>query len=203
MGSDRALRVDVRVVAATNRDLEAEVAAGRFRADLFHRLDVYRLRVPSLRDRADDIPLLAGWFADATHLRLGTGPVRWTASARATLRRGTWPGNVRELENVVSRAVLRASAEVPRGAPVVLEVRHLTDAPPAGDARPAPPPAPVHAPLAGRTLREATEDYQRAAVRAAVAGHGGNWAAAARDLGMHRSNLHHLARRLGLRERTP
>ena len=123
------------------------------------------------------------------------------SAARAALRRGAWPGNVRELENVVSRAVLRASAEVSRGTAIVLEARHFVDDPGLGDARPAPTPTP--AVTAGRTLREATDDFQRAAVRSAVAAHGGNWAAAARALGLHRSNLHHLAARLGLRERTP
>ena len=95
----------------------------------------------------------------------------------------------------------RRSAEVPRGTAIVLEARHFADDPGLGDARPAPRPTPAVA--AGRTLREATDDFQRSAVRSAVASHGGNWAAAARALGLHRSNLHHLAQRLGLRERTP
>jgi len=124
-----------------------------------------------------------------------------TAEALAALRRYTWPGNVRELENVVSRVTLRGSILVARDQPVVLEessfILALSDAPSR------PPVAPLHGPsepiLGGRSLREAVEDFQRAAITRAVAGCGGNWSAAARLLGLHRSNLHHLAARLGLR----
>ena len=75
VGSDQVISADVRLVAATNRDLQHEVEAGKFRADLFHRLNVYPLRVPPLRERADDIPLLAGHFCDLSRRRLGLGPV--------------------------------------------------------------------------------------------------------------------------------
>ncbi|MCC7138543.1 MAG: nitric oxide reductase transcriptional regulator NorR [Planctomycetes bacterium] len=201
VGSDRTLRVDVRILAATNRDLEAEVAAGRFRADLFHRLHVYRIRVPPLRERLDDVPLLAGWFSDATARRLGTGPVRWSAAARAALAGAAWPGTVRELEHRVQAAVLRASAGVRRGDPVVVEARHLGDdlvAPREAASAPETPAGGAAGSGGARTLREATEAFQRRAIATAVAAAGGNWAAAARTLGVHRSNLHHLARRLGI-----
>ncbi|WP_437603158.1 nitric oxide reductase transcriptional regulator NorR [Sorangium sp. So ce590] len=206
VGADRSLRVDVRVVAATNRDIEKEVAAGRFRADLFHRLNVYRVAVPPLRERRSDIPLLAGHFCDAARARLGVGPVRLTQAARELLMDGPWPGNVRELENTLFRMVLQASRGVPRGAPVVLEPAHLGGS----FAAAAPPPRAEGAedakgdggeapPAAGATLHERVDAYQRALIQEAVAQHDGNWAAAARSLGMHRSNLHHLAKRLGLR----
>ncbi len=198
VGADRPRRVSVRVIAATNRDLEVEVAAGRFRADLFHRLAVYPIRVAPLRDRREDIALLAGYFCDVSRRQLGLGPVRIDAAARALLEAYAWPGNVRELENLLSRVVLRAGARVPRGAPVVVgaadlrpELSGAADVPVA--AMPPPPPAP------GATLREAVDDFQRALIRRTLATHGGSWAAAARALGMHRSNLHHLAGRLGLR----
>ncbi|WP_437785614.1 nitric oxide reductase transcriptional regulator NorR [Sorangium sp. So ce1097] len=205
VGADRSLRVDVRVLAATNRDIEKEVAEGRFRADLFHRLNVVRVAVPPLRDRRSDIPLLAGHFCDAARARLGVGPVRLTPAARALLQRGAWPGNVRELENAVFRMVLQASRGVPRGAPVVVEPGHLGAGLPAaaaaagrgerggdeaGNDAPAAAAAPLHAQV---------DAFQRELIRKAVAQHDGNWAAAARSLGMHRSNLHHLAKRLGLR----
>ncbi|WP_267888083.1 sigma 54-interacting transcriptional regulator, partial [Sorangium cellulosum] len=114
VGADRSLRVDVRVIAATNRDIEKEVAEGRFRADLFHRLNVVRVAVPPLRERRRDIPLLAGHFCDEARARLGVGPVRLTPSARALLVSASWPGNVRELENTLFRMVLQASRGVPR-----------------------------------------------------------------------------------------
>jgi anaerobic nitric oxide reductase transcription regulator len=197
VGSDRVHRVDVRVVAATNRDLEGEVARGRFRADLYHRLAVFPLRVPPLRERREDVPLLAAHFADAARRRLGLGPVRLSAPVRERLAAADWPGNVRELENVVSRAVLRASAGRERGAPVVVERRHVDvdGAAPVAPSADEPAEAPVER---GRPLAERLRDYQRRLVREALERNGGRWAAAARELGMHRSNLHHLARRLGL-----
>jgi anaerobic nitric oxide reductase transcription regulator len=112
--------------------------------------------------------------------------------------RHDWPGNVRELENALSRAVLRAGAEVARGEIVVVLPRHLgADA--AGLAPAATPPAAPGPAHPGAPLREQVDDFQRDAIRRALAAHEGNWAAAARALGLHRSNLHHLARRLGLR----
>jgi anaerobic nitric oxide reductase transcription regulator len=106
IGSDRLHRVDVRIIAATNRDLISEVERGRFRADLYHRLAVYPIRVPALRERREDIPLLATHFADSTRRRLGLGPLRLGEDVRERLAAADWPGNVRELENVVNRAVL-------------------------------------------------------------------------------------------------
>ncbi|HKP58312.1 MAG TPA: nitric oxide reductase transcriptional regulator NorR [Polyangiales bacterium] len=194
VGSDAVQHVDVRIVAATNRDLEAEVRAGRFRQDLFHRLDVFRIRVPALRERRGDIALLAGHFCDRTRLQLGLGPVRLDDGARDRLLAHDWPGNVRELENTVQRAVLRASAGVARGERVVVSARHVGDEPSAGASvsRPAAVPR-------GLPLHELVDEVRRTAIRDALDAAGGNWAAAARALGMHRSNLHHLAARLGLR----
>jgi len=198
VGSDRPRRVDVRLLAATNRDLDEEVRQGRFRADLYHRLSVYPLRVPPLRERGDDVALLAGYFCDTARRRLGLGPVRLAPEAVDALRRYPWPGNVRELDNVLSRATLKAAARVSRGAAVVIEPQDLgLDG--AYDA--APTAAPAEPAGDGVTLRQATLDFQRTAIRRALARHGDNWAAAARSLGMHRSNLHHLAARLGLRKR--
>jgi len=198
VGADQLLHVDVRIVAATNRDLDAEIAAGNLRADLYHRLAVYPIHVPPLRDREGDIALLAGHFCDRARARLGLGPVRLDAAARARLGAYAWPGNVRELENVVSRAVLRAAAGVQRGGAVVVAPHHLgrdfgAEAEPESVAMgdegggSAPP------------LADRVDDFKRRAIRDAVAANGGNWAAAARALGLHRSNLHHLARRLGMR----
>ncbi|MEZ6037881.1 MAG: nitric oxide reductase transcriptional regulator NorR [Planctomycetota bacterium] len=195
IGSAWPHRVDVRVFAATNRDLAAEVAAGRFRADLWHRLDVVRLRVPPLREHADDVPLLVGHFAERARRRLGTGAIRFAPEALDRLQRAPWPGNVRELENVVSRGVLRAIGRQRPGEPLIVRGGDLDD-------EVAPPPVALAPPAAGPSsprLREAVEEFQRGLVRDALATAGGNWAAAARALGVDRSNLFHLARRLGLR----
>ncbi|MCA9599823.1 MAG: nitric oxide reductase transcriptional regulator NorR [Myxococcales bacterium] len=197
VGSDKLVKADVRLIVATNRDLEREVSTGRFRADLYHRLNVYPLRVPALRERAEDIPLLAGYFCDVMRRRLGLGPVRIDARAMAALKRYHWPGNVRELENVLSRLTLKAAAHAKRGDPVVIGSAHL------GSDFSATSPAPAAIePAAVPTnvdFKDATRAFQRALVERALSEQGGNWSAAARSLGMHRSNFHHLAVRLGLK----
>jgi anaerobic nitric oxide reductase transcription regulator len=199
VGSDRVHRVDVRVIAATNRDLAREVDRGRFRADLFHRLAVFPVHVPPLRDRRDDIAVLASHFADMVARRLGAHRVRLDPAAHRELAAADWPGNVRELENVVSRAVLRATSgtrdpdRIAKVTPAHLDVIRSSTQPRVPDA--APPTA-----AAIRTLREELEGHERQVILAAVRAHDGNWAAAARALGMHRSNLHHRATKLGLRE---
>jgi len=195
VGSDRTRRVDVRVIAATNRDLKREIAEGRFRADLYHRLAVYPIHVPALRERREDVPLLAAWFLDLARRRIGSGPLRLTEEARERLAAFDWPGNVRELENVLSRGALRAAAARPGREAVLVGLEHL-DLPPSGTLPEPPAPAPEETPA---SLAERVEAFRRSEIRRAVERHGGNWAAAARDLGMHRSNLHHVARRLGLR----
>ncbi|MCB9537475.1 MAG: nitric oxide reductase transcriptional regulator NorR [Myxococcales bacterium] len=206
VGADRLIRVDVRVVTATNRDLAKEVEAGRFRGDLFHRLNMYPIEVPPLRDRRPDISLLAGFFLDTYRRRLGLGPMRLNDEARCILVSADWPGNVRELDHTLGRAVLRASASVPRGAPVVIGAHHLHHDPrlTTDDLRGSANDAAVSPALVlqttGKTLREVVDDTKRTLVRRAIAEHGGNWAAAARSLGLARGNMHHLARRLGLRD---
>jgi two-component system response regulator AtoC len=106
LGDDQATRVDVRVVASTNSDLEAEVQRGHFRADLFYSLNVVRIDVPPLRDRRDDIPLLARHFADQIAQRLGRPSPELPATALARLGAYPWLGNVRELRNVIERALI-------------------------------------------------------------------------------------------------
>jgi len=198
VGSDRTIRVDVRVFAATNRDLPAEVAKGRFRADLLHRLDVCRIEVPPLRDHKADIPHLAGHIADRTRSQLGTGPVRFAPATQTALMGSNWPGNVRELENVLLRAILQASSRVVRGEPVHVEASDLGTLS-AGLAQAAAE-TPAASPSEELPLREGVQEYQRHRILAAVAAHQGNWSAAARQLGLDRANLHHLATRLGLKQ---
>ncbi|HBE0283112.1 TPA: nitric oxide reductase transcriptional regulator NorR, partial [Shigella flexneri 1b] len=124
VGDDRSLRVDVRVLAATNRDLREEVLAGRFRADLFHRLSVFPLSVPPLRERGDDVILLAGYFCEQCRLRQGLSRVVLSAGARNLLQHYSFPGNVRELEHAIHRAVVLARA-TRNGDEVILEAQHF------------------------------------------------------------------------------
>jgi DNA-binding NtrC family response regulator len=106
VGEDRTRRADVRVIAATNRDLEQAVAAGRFREDLFYRLNVFPIQVPPLRERMEDIPLLAKHFIETSVRELGCSRPRLTRAGIAKLENYHWPGNIRELRNVIERAII-------------------------------------------------------------------------------------------------
>src|SRR2546427_2316128 len=108
VGEDRTRTVDVRIIAATNRDLEAEVKAGRFRQDLYYRLSVFPIELPPLRDRVEDIPALAQQFLVQSARKLGLNPPRLTAAQVKELQSYDWPGNVRELQNVIERAAIRS-----------------------------------------------------------------------------------------------
>ncbi len=193
VGSERSTRVDVRVVAATNRDLQEEVRGGRFREDLFHRLSAFAIRVPPLRERREDIPALAEHFAHEARRKLGIGPTRLELAALARLESMSWPGNVRELQNAIVRAALRASHRKVGGLPVVIGVRHLDGL---GDEMTESNTAAVED--LALPLRERVKEYQRTQIAAALDASDGSVARAARALGMHRSNLHHLMQRLGL-----
>ena len=131
VGDDRTRRANVRIVAATNRDLKKAAGAGRFREDLFYRLNVFPIQVPPLRDRMDDIPLLAKHFVELSARELKCAKPRLTRAGVTQLQSYNWPGNVRELCNVVARSVILA-----RGG--VLEF----DLPISNQARPAAPPIP-------------------------------------------------------------
>ena len=196
VGDDRSLRVDVRVLAATNRDLREEVLAGRFRADLFHRLSVFPLFVPPLRERGDDVVLLAGYFCEQCRLRLGLSRVVLSPDARRHLLNYGWPGNVRELEHAIHRAVVLARA-TRAGDEVILEAQHFALS---EDVLPAPPAESFLALPTCRNLRESTENFQREMIRQALAQNNHNWAASARALETDVANLHRLAKRLGLKD---
>ncbi len=197
LGEDAPRRVDVRVIAATNRKLDDAVRAGSFRADLYHRLSVYPVHIPPLRERGADVLLLAGHFLELNRARLGLRSLVLSPATEAALLAYAWPGNVRELEHVISRASLRAlGSGADRSTITTLAPEWLGLEPSAAPgplpqpAEPAPPPA---------SLRQATEAAQRQAIRAALAANAGNWAAAARCLELDPSNLHKLARRLGIK----
>jgi two-component system, NtrC family, response regulator GlrR len=182
VGGNEPIRLDIRVIAATNRDLRSEINAGRFRSDLFYRLNTFRLRIPPLRERRDDIALLVGHF----YRQLSPAGEAPPAELIADLARQAWPGNVRELRAAVERAVLL-------GDPAVW--RALSDEP--GDA-PAAPAAPVTADD-GTSFREAKERavaaWERDYVRGLIARHDGNLSRAARAVRMDRNHLRELLRR--------
>lgn len=209
LGADRPLRVDVRVIAATNRSLSTHVRDGLFRADLYHRLSVYPIPIPPLRERGNDVLLLAGRFIELNRARLGLRSLRLSPGAQAALLGYGWPGNVRELEHVISRAALKA---VSRGAarsdivtlePELLDLDALSGlhgAEPINADSIAFETSSVTTTPPGLSLREVVEHSQREAIQMALSQHDDNWAGAARALGVDASNLHKLARRLGMKD---
>src|SRR5262249_42333024 len=182
-----AVDVDVRILASTNRNLETEVEHRRFRADLFYRLSVMPIRVPSLRERPGDIPLLASHFLEASALRCKK-PVRAIAPpAMQALVRYAWPGNVRELQNVIERAVIIA-----KGDTVVDVERFLT-----GTAeRPR-----VDLSLQfHRAKARVVEEFERAYIAGVLEAHGGKVGLAAKHAGLDPKNLRAKTARYGLRK---
>ncbi|WP_242337602.1 MULTISPECIES: sigma-54 dependent transcriptional regulator [Anaeromyxobacter] len=176
VGAGRVEKVDVRVVACTNRDLESEVRAGRFREDLFYRLAVVELVVPPLRDHRDDIPALAAEFARRYAERFGMEDVRLSPALLAALRSADWPGNVRQLENAVARMVaLGSSGELGPEAfgrpPAAAPEEPGAESPPEGTL----------------SLREHLDAVERSLIVKALAATGGNQSEAARRLGLSRS----------------
>lgn len=126
VGEDRTRRADVRVIAATNRDLKKEVTAGRFREDLFYRLNVFPIHVPPLRERMEDVPLLAKYFIESSVKKLHCAKPRLTRAGVAKLQGYDWPGNIRELQNVIERAVI-----ISRGAALDFDLPVTNSAAPA------------------------------------------------------------------------
>jgi len=200
VGQDNVDEVNVRIIAATNRDLKDEVKEGRFRADLYHRLSVYPIRVPQLHERAGDIELLSGYFVENTKQKLGISQLKITKEGIAHLEQYSWPGNVRELEHVISRAALKARARQMEKKIIAIEsadcgslsmapnektlftneyVAEKSDSP-------------------AINLREETDRFQRNLIRKALTQEGGNWAAAARTLSTDRANLNRISKRLNI-----
>lgn len=187
IGASKPTKVDVRVVAATNRDLEAEVKAGRFREDLFYRLSVITLKVPSLKDRASDIPLLATKFLERSASDLKRN-LNWSQEALTLMSAYSWPGNVRELENAVEAAALHARSDV-------LEI---DDLPAKIQATQVSPNKPKHSDIESLfsnlfTLDELERRYIIYVLN--VTGH--NRTRAAEILGVDRRSLYRMAERLG------
>jgi len=187
IGSDRVVEVDVRFIATTNKDLQAEAERGTFRRDLFYRLSVMPVRVPPLRERADDVPLLARHLLDLSARRSKKTVREIAPAAMQALCAYGWPGNVRELENVIERAVIVAKSDT------------ITDVEPfltgGGDARP-----PVDLALPFRDAKaRVVEEFERAYVTGVLEAHAGKLTAAAKHADMDPKNFHEKLTRYGLR----
>ncbi len=196
VGSDNSHYVDVRVIAATNRDLTEEVAKGRFRADLYHRLSVYPLHVPALKERENDVVLLAGFFVEQTARKLAIKQLKLSLETQFMLNQYDWPGNVRELEHVISRAALKAKQQQWQQAIITINPAHcdLSKVQVVNPAQQAIKKVPVSA----VSLKTATDTFTRQLITEQLQKHDLNWAAAARSLNVDRANLVRLAKRLGL-----
>jgi len=177
-------RVDVRIIAATNRDLAGMVAAGQFREDLYYRIHVLSVMLPALRERREDVPLLIEYFLSRHHRQQ---PKRLTPDCAARMLAYSWPGNVRELENEIERLVVLAGEAATIG-PELLSPRIRTWAPSADDA----------APIDTSSLPAAIEALERRMIGAAMRRHGGNKTRAAEELKVSRRNLIRLVQKYDL-----
>ena len=188
IGADKPTKVDVRVVVATHRNLEQLVDSGGFRRDLYHRVVVFPLNLPPLRDRSEDLPALVEHFARQVSSQNGWKPVPFTPAAIDTLREYSWPGNIRELRNVVERLLLLAGAQVeaedvrlalPAGRAGAAAVRQLDED--------------TTGPLAQRVLA-----FERQTVLAELQRHGRHVTQTAKALGLERSHLYKKCQQLGI-----
>lgn len=199
VGDDRHIRVNTRIVAATNRVLHEEVTAGRFRADLYHRLSVFPLHVPPLREREDDVILLAGFFSERLKSKLGLNSIRLSPNLVQALKNYTWPGNVRELEHVIKRAGVLAKARNPSMDIELMEQDFDIKTPSHSPSSTQDTVNSAQMILPDTKLKEATDTFQKAIIVKALEQNQGNWAATARQLGLDNGNLHRLGKRLGIK----
>jgi two-component system nitrogen regulation response regulator NtrX len=198
IGSARTLKVDVRVIAATNKDLEAEIEKGTFREDLFFRLSVIPIRVPPLRERREDIPLLVRHFTELFSRESNFRPKRFSARAMELLQQHRWKGNVRELRNTVERLMIMTPTDVIDEADLrgVLKVEAIEPAPGEGvPAAGAPGPRPA-------TLREFKETSERAFLVDKLKENAWNISRTAEVIGTPRSNLYKKLEQYGISQDT-
>ncbi|MBK5260571.1 MAG: sigma-54-dependent Fis family transcriptional regulator [Thermoanaerobaculia bacterium] len=187
VGAQQSITVDVRVIAATNKNLESEIAAGGFRSDLFYRLNVIPIEVPPLRTRGNDIPLLADYFLRRFAAETGSRRKRLSAGASSKLRAYHWPGNVRELRNVMERLAILLPADVIEAEDVQL-----------GAAIEAPPVIAANLPL-----KEARDEFEKQYILTRLREHAGNVSRTADALGVERSNLYRKLNAYGIRVERP
>jgi len=192
LGETRPRQVQFRLVAATNKDLRAEVTAGRFRMDLFYRLSVTSLRIPPLHERKDDIPLLVARFGEEVARRHGMPEKRWPPAVLAALEQYDWPGNVRELRNVVEGMVVMAMGETLTPDDLPPEIAALVPKAPAAVEVDAPP-----------GTMGSLEAAERAAINSAILRNQGNFTRAAKELCISKSTLYLKVKKYGLEQFLP
>jgi two-component system nitrogen regulation response regulator NtrX len=185
VGGTGSVKVDVRVIAATNKDLTTEIRGGRFREDLYFRLNVIPIFVPPLRDRESDVMLLADHFIAELAKEYGRRPKRFDSGAAAGLRAYRWPGNVRELHNVIERLMIM----VPGDTIGISDLAFLDGSASLTSTEPGAPPMP---------LAEARERFERDYILRTLAAQGGNMSRTADALGVERSNLYRKMRAFGI-----
>jgi len=186
VGGTARIKVDARVLAATNKDLQAEIRAGRFREDLYFRLNVIPIFVPPLRDRQEDIPLLADHFMANLAREYGRRVKRFDAGARGVLQQYPWPGNVRELRNVIERLMIMVPGDS-------ISPSDLSFLDPTALSRPMLEPSGER-----RTLHEARDQFERDLILRTLAEQQGNMSRTAEVLGVERSNLYRKMKAFGI-----
>jgi DNA-binding NtrC family response regulator len=195
VGGTETVRVDVRVISATHRDLESLIAEGKFREDLYYRLNVFPITLPPLRDRLEDIPRLVEHFVSKFNRTTGKQVRGFDAGALSALQAYGWQGNVRELENVVERAII-----ICRGSEVTAhDLDFGRRAQGLSSATPTPPPLAI----AGKPLQQRLQEQEKNEIVAAIDRNQGNIAGAARALGINRSTLYYRLRKHGLEHLLP
>lgn len=199
LGSNESFKTDIRLITATNRNLKDLVVKGQFRADLFHRLSVYPVPIPPLREREQDIQLITGHFLELNRARLGVRSLRLSADAEAALLAYSWPGNTRELEHAISRAAIKALSaganpediitlesraldlQLPNQQPTKQDDYSLFEA--------------VH----GLAMKDAVKEFQKVLILKELQQQEGSWSATAKALTLDPSNLHKLAVKIGIK----
>src|SRR6185436_4774470 len=184
VGGSNKVSVDVRIISSTGRNLEAEIAAGKFREDLYHRLSVVPIRVPPLAERREDVPMLVGYFMEQISAATGLPRRVIGEDAMAVLQSHDWPGNVRQLRNNVERLMILAGGEpdaVITSSMLPQDVGSMVPSMPAGNGGEQ---------LMGLPLREAREVFEREYLVAQISRFGGNISRTAEFVGMERSALH-------------
>lgn len=193
VGGTRQIRVDVRVVSSTSRDLEKEIAERRFREDLFYRLNVVPLTIPALRERRDDVPALVDHFFARYANEQGVPPPHVSSEAMTALQAYEWPGNVRQLRNVVERTVIMAPRDKLGRIEADMLPPEIFSSRGAGD--------PGISVMMSAPLREARESFEREYLRVQIRRFSGNISKTASFIGMERSALHRKLKLLGMAER--